>query len=607
MCRKLSRIKRWRTGCHRFFCGLVFFVLLMGGSVAVQAKDMVRGDYSGWSLEKAFGDLARKGELNLVGRFSETKIRRFYLGSETYIEEALSFLASSHDLVLRKKSGIWVVLPASQERDDLLPEGIVRKMTWRTPGSLAEPLLPLLPGGAILSFPPLTGSVVAAGPHRVLSELEKTMEMIEGPRHTRRWEVLFREEPERVVIASCAFPVLDGHSFEVSRTSPAASGISFNWSGASQGNDDGVICLTSRLQVRCGGERREFSGESITHGEWAEHEFEVGGRKYSCAYRAIFDRMDGLLAPDPVEIDTSQGNPSSRLEPMTPAAPGAPDSFVVISEHPAPSLKEPLVWENRPLTEILEKLAQQENISLLCDDSVGGTISVYCYADRLDMEDLLSAVAVGGGARAAKTEAGMVVGKATAIRDLDAAKVEPYQSRDLRRISAASGSLILQEIFRGADIAGTVDVRDGKRLFVQAERAGRSVAAALCENWEKPVSAVDLTLEAHSGGTVFPVSGKMSWSGALTKEWTAGKSRVKVKLAPLAGDEERGFRQVEFRLVVGEVGKEQFQVKSACGLPVEGVLPLFSGEGREAVQISLRGRFSPEPEEKIEAPLDDAF
>ena len=594
-------IKIFRRPLPRLFICLFFVILLIPADMA--AKE-IRADYSGWSLTDAFADLAMKARINIVCAFPEQKNGDFKLNETTYFEEVMHLLAKINRLQVRRNDNIWVIVP-----EDSLPESdnystIIRDLSFRHFSELGNQIELMKMPEVKLWFPPKTGIMAAVGPKVGLDEVKKLKETLDMPVHALQIS-FYLKTGSGATVASCTFNGVSNQPFSLSFASESGK-EKISIAATPSLNDDGKIRLAFVENLATTQGRLQKSDSLFMHcRKPAEHRISLPGTDWRIGWQIDVVQLHGRLAPA-AESRSAGMSPGSSDEKQTDEDQPL-RHYTEIPHATTEPLEKPLILKNADLPATLADLARQQEIRLICDSSISGTISAFCFDEALDREILLKTIAMTAGGW--HEENGMLfVSNRRAIADMQLEPGRPFFSEPLKAVSAASATFMLNSFFREAGIPGRISMVSGNRIAVISDRRGNDLAIKVCEDWaaEPPKFNIGISTDP-----VAQASRKiLSLQNGKPAEFvckTAG-ARLRGNLKPAVVTRELGLLNIAYRLEISYQSGARLQIDSSTQIAAASPMLLLHSQLPAPEKIYLSGSFSrkfPEYEMVVgEAPPD---
>ncbi|HQB83066.1 MAG TPA: hypothetical protein PLR50_06200, partial [Candidatus Rifleibacterium sp.] len=459
-----KNIKICRSALPRLLICLLFIIQLVPAGMAAEE---IRADYSGWSLTDAFADLAMRAHINILCAFPDQKNGYFKLNETVYFEEAMSLMAKINHLQVRRNGNIWVIVP-----EDSLPESdrqsiVISNLEFRHLSELGSQIELMKMPEISLWVPPKTEIIAATGPKVGLDEVKKLKETLDTPVHALRIG-FYLKSPTDKILASCTFNGVSNQPLALTFASPGKAKISI--AGTPALNDDGIIrfAFTERL-VTPHGRQQKTDNIFMHHQTPVEHSISIAGAGLIIGWQIDVAQLHGRLTPENAGR-IARMSPVSQEDIQTEDEPPL-RHYTEIWHSTTESLEKPLILKNAEIPATLADLARQQNIRLICDNTVSGSISAFCFDETLDREMLLKTIAMTAGGL--HEEDGIIfVGNRRTITDMQLKPGKPVFSEPLKAVSAASAAFMLNSFFKEAGIPGRVSPVSGNRAAIISDDRG---------------------------------------------------------------------------------------------------------------------------------------
>ncbi len=592
--------------CVKDLSGIILPFLMLLCALPCFAADDITADYSGWKLAEAFADLARKGKLNIVGDFPATRISIFRLNSDTYIEEALNLLARSNDLTMRKSGEIWVALPATANQDRDIPVAIARSFTYRSPESLKSALQPFLLPGVSLWIPPFSDLVTLTGRKDQLDECKKVVEALDTPIHALEVELSLREPETGRLIASCSFVSMSGHEFHIAFRHNAERKTALGIYGTCRINDEGIIYLTQSCNLSYSGRQFKFAHDFFARAdEQMQHHMNLDGSSLVMAWRARPVFLKGRLKTISTAVThivparstsghfTSYNSQQSDPEEDDEDSFGRDKTITVVSAAKSPLLEKHLVLDRVSLPDILQKLALEEDITLVCSDNVAGEVSAFCHGERLDREELLTVLAKVKGYGVFSYGSFYTVANPDQIKSMAIAAAKTWVSPALVRLPAKSALSMLENWFKKTGMMAVMKAVGSDRFEVLSDAAG--CVKAVCAAWATAFPEFFLGLEVNLSGSKLAARQIFSERIPFDVKINEKSLQARGRAVMAAHNPEDGLRSIDYQIEASDQQKNYWQIRASMLLPEHSSWAFASCEGAFPLQFRWLGDFSALP------------
>ncbi|MFZ5950729.1 MAG: hypothetical protein ACOYXC_08485 [Candidatus Rifleibacteriota bacterium] len=585
----------------------IMLAIVSFSNVHASDRDMIKGHYSGWDLGEVFADLARRGGLNIVGDFGEKKVSFFELNEETYIEEAINLLANSNGFEMRKNDEIWLAVPAEKlEREST--RAVIREFSFKNVADLEPVLGKALEDKVKVWFPPLINGVAISGDPQNLDEMKKLIETLDTPEWTLTAEYCLSDQAGEP-IASCSFLALNNNPFRLIFEEPDGIGIEIN--STLEANYDGRIAVDEKIKIK----HKSDLIDSSVHSLQAEktdstQTFDLTGRKLKLSRRFSIKSFRGKILP---ANQFKQVEPETITVPTAESEPELGKGYTVISGPQSPLLDEPLIIKNQPMPAILQKLASEEKIQMICDDMVTGKVSAFCHGKRLDKQDLIKAFAAIHGFAIFNNADGYTVSTPQKVADLNLSKANVFLSPELKRIPASKIARLIEEWLAKASAAATVTPASGNRLSISANEPWLGAIKFLLAKWSSPLPEFKIEMQARVNTLSFSAIQQISAGSQLRKAWKEDETTVHAVFAEKASSFDEGLQLLSYSINAAAPGKGRWMLQACTSIADSSPFTLFKSEGSLSVILQSAGEIKqPEPENFSEdgsdaADFDDAF
>jgi len=595
-----KNIKICRSALPRLLICLLFIIQLVPAGMAAEE---IRADYSGWSLTDAFADLAMRAHINILCAFPDQKNGYFKLNETVYFEEAMSLMAKINHLQVRRNGNIWVIVP-----EDSLPESdrqsiVISNLEFRHLSELGSQIELMKMPEISLWVPPKTEIIAATGPKVGLDEVKKLKETLDTPVHALRIG-FYLKSPTDKILASCTFNGVSNQPLALTFASPGKAKISI--AGTPALNDDGIIrfAFTERL-VTPHGRQQKTDNIFMHHQTPVEHSISIAGAGLIIGWQIDVAQLHGRLAPENAGR-IARMSPVSQEDIQTEDEPQL-RHYTEIWHSTTESLEKPLILKNAEIPATLADLARQQNIRLICDNTVSGSISAFCFDETLDREMLLKTIAMTAGGL--HEEDGIIfVGNRRTITDMQLKPGKPVFSEPLKAVSAASAAFMLNSFFKEADIPGRISPISANRVAIISNEPGTNLAIKICEDWsaETPRFNLDISVDKHQQGTRQMLSLQNGKSADFVHK--TARTRIKGSIRPSVISRELGLLNVACRLEISYQSGDLLRIGSSSQISATSPMLLLHSQVPASEKIYLSGHFSRKfPEENLvggEFPLD---
>ncbi len=587
-------IKTCRTNLHRLFACLLFIIQLIPAGMA--AKEM-RADYSDWSLTEAFADLAMKARINIVCAFPEKKNGYFRLNETVYFEEAMHLLANINRLKVRRNDNIWVIAPENAHTKNDRQSVIIRDLTFRQLSELGNQIELMKMPEVNLWFPPHARLMAAVGSKAGLDEIKKLKETLDTPVHALQI-AFYLKKISGETIASCTFNGVSNQPFSLTFVSGSGK-EKISIAGTPSLNDDGKIRFAFSDKFASSEGRLHKSDNIFLHYQKPEeHQINLAGTQWLVGWQMRPVQLYGRLAQENA-VSSTRIPPGSSDDKQTEKEPSL-RHYTEIPHSTAETLEKPLILKNADISATLSNLAREQNIRLICDSSVSGRISAFCFDETLDREMLLKTIAmtVGG----LHEEDGITfVGNRRTITDMQLKPGRPVFSEPLKAVSAASAAFMLNSFFKEAGIPGKVSPVSGNRAAIISDEQGTETAIGICEDWAAEPQRFNLGISADRGqhGARQMLSLQNGKSAEFAYQTAGTKLKGNLKLAVIS--RELGLLNIAYRLEIIYKTGDRLQFDSSSQIAASSPMLLLQSQIPAAEKIYLYGQFSRKFPEDIQA------
>ncbi|MEW6710464.1 MAG: hypothetical protein AB1403_11630 [Candidatus Riflebacteria bacterium] len=576
------------------FLNLAIMLALFSFSNAhASDRDMIKGHYSGWDLSEVFADLARRGGLNIVGDFGEMKVSSFELNEEAYIEEAMNLLANSNGFEMRKNDEIWLAVPAEKLKREST-RAIIREFSYKNAADLEPVLAKALEDKAKVWFPPLINGVAISGDQLNLDEMKKLIETLDTPEWTLAAEYCLSDESGRK-IASCSFLTLNHAPFRLIFEEPDGIGIEIN--STLKANYDGRIAIDEKIKIKQNSILMDSSFNSLQADKTdSVQTLDLNGKILKLSKRFSIKSFRGKIMP---ANQFKRIDPEVIVEPAGEPTPDLNDGFTVISGPQSPLLDQPLIIKNQQMPTILQKLAGEEKIQLICDDMVKGKVSAFCHGKRLDKQDLIKTFAAIHGFALFKNADGFTVSTPQKVADLNLSKANIFVSPELKRITASKIARHIEEWLAKAGAAATVKPASGNRLSITANEPWLGALKSMLAKWASPLPEFKIGMQARVDSHSFSATQQVSAGSQLRKAWKEDETTVHAVLAEKVSSFDEGLHLLNYSINAASPGKGRWMLQACSSIPDSSPFTLFKSEGSLSVTLQSAG--------DIEQPEQDNF
>lgn len=564
---------------------IILAVLCMVVSIAA-AEDMVKGQYSGWGLGEAFSDLARKGKLNIVGDFGQTKITAFNLVDDVYIEEALNLLAISNGLTVRKNGELWLILPKKLVEDQKQEFCIMPAFTYCKTEEIKEVFDKLTDPGVNYFFPPKINAVVLVGKKLLLDEMKKLIATLDTPDWTLRTEYILCDENENTV-ASCSFLNVNKKPFRLIYEGKSGEGFEIN--AVARANYDGAITFAEKIKLKH--QEKIFTRETSTISsnlETVVSQLQINAKTFVLKRKIALLNFSGSISSKTSRNLRLEGAVQKALtEPEDPVKSFERAGYTVVSGPQSALLDKPVLLENVPLVATVEKIADEEKLSLIFDEHVSGNVSAYCYARRLDKEDLIRSMLQVKGYAAVKNSDGYTVTTHEKSRNLTQISENVYLSPPLQRITTAQARRVLSEWLSSMGVNAKIMPLTGARLKVEADEPWRSTLAMILDEWSNLGPTFAINFQAEIGSQKFTATATLADLVPVRRHWHKDSVDIHTRFKENASSFDAGLKEINFSINATETGKGRWMLQSAMTIPETWPMEIFTGNGDCNAELKL--------------------
>jgi len=578
-------IKNCRNTLPGLLISLLFIIQILPACMA--AKEM-KADYSGWLLTDAFADLAMKARINIVCAFPDQKNGYFKLNETVYFEEAMSLLAKINRMKVRRNDNIWVIVP-----EDSIPESghqsiTISNLEFRHLSELGNRIEMMKMPEVSLWFPPKTEIMVAFGPITGIHEIKKLKETLDTPVHALRISFYLKSLPDKT-IASCTFNGVNNQPFSLSFASETGK-EKISITGTPSLNDDGKIRFAfSEKFVASEARLQKSDNIFLQYQKPEEHRINLAGTEWLIGWQMAPVQLYGRLTPENAEhnksISTTLSDERQAEEDQSLR------HYTEIPHSTAEPLEKPLILKNADMSSTLDDLARQQAIRLICDSSISGRISAFCFDETLDREMFLRIIAMAAGAL--HEEDGITfVGNRRAIKDMQLKPGKPVFSEPLKAVSAASAAFMLNSFFKEAGIPGRVSPVSGNRAAIISDDRGTDLAIKICKDWASGSQRFNIGISTN------PLSRSSTRFFSLQNDKTAefvfktDGTTMKGNLKPSVVSSELGLLNVSYRLETTFKSGGYLQIDSSSQIAASSPMLLLQSQIPAAEKIYLCGQFS---------------
>ncbi|OGK06236.1 MAG: hypothetical protein A2W80_00800 [Candidatus Riflebacteria bacterium GWC2_50_8] len=608
-----------KTTKHVSVNAAVLFLLfiIIAAFTSAQAEDEITADYSGWNISDAFADLARKGKLNIVGKFPRSSISHYRLRSKTYIEEAMNLLARSNGMTMRKLGEIWVAVPDAEIKMYQTRATVLRQIELRSAQSLLDTVrLQAMPGISAWC-PPHSNAIALSGSKTAVDESKKLIDTLDTPRQTLLITLSLQNATADRTIAACTFLSVSNQQFRLS-IKPQTNKAAFNCAGTATINDDGFIRLVLDSTIDPGSNRSDIAQVYLLKSnQKSEHLFNAGDSSLRAIWQIAPVSMRGRLVP----INNASMTGHTEVSAAAEISADRPDTstnkfrhYTEITPLTAPLLTRPITIKNASLADSLQKIANEADTELICDDAITGTISAFCFADRLDRDELIEAMAKACGYDAFKNTTGYVIGKKNEVSSMRLDAESAWISPALIRITAPEAARMLQSWFKEAKITGKITEEGANQLKIIAESTGTGFARSLCAIWARDYAKFSAGLNLQQGSSTAKT--ELLIREDIPAEAVLKTSNIKVRGRVTAAmtNAEDGLLQIDYQVEAEDKARNRWSLTGSSLLPEEKSISLIRCEGEFPFQLNVSGNFSLRPlfseplfEGGTESPATDTF
>ncbi len=573
------------TSLYCLFICLLFIIQLLPAGMAAEE---IRADYSGWSLSDAFADLAMKAGINLVCAFPDQKNGYFRLNETVYFEEAMSLLANINRMQVRRNDNIWVIAPEDAQPKSDRQAVTIRDLSFRQLSELGNQMELMKMPQVSLWFPPHSRLMAAVGPKVGLDEIKKLKETLDTPVHALQI-AFYLKKISGETIASCTFNGVSNQTFSLTFVSESGK-ERISIAGTPSLNDDGKIRFAfSEKFVSSEARLQKSDSIFLQYQKPAEHRINLAGTEWLIGWQMTPAQLYGRLAPEnaghnngiattPSDEKQSENDQSLR-------------HYTEIPHSTAEPLEKPLILKNADIPTTLADLARQQNIRLICDSSITGNISAFCFDESLDREMFLRTIAMTAGDL--YEEDGITfVGNRRAITDMKLQPGKPVFSAPLKNVSAASAAFMLNSFFKEAGIPGRISPVSGNRVAIISDKPGTDMAIGICEDWavEPPRFDLGINVDRHQQGACQMLSLQNDKTADFV--YKTARTRMKGDLKPSVISRELGLLNIAYRLEITYQSGDRLQVNSSSQIAAASPMLLLHSQIPAAEKIYLSGHFS---------------
>lgn len=573
------------TSLYCLFICLLFIIQLLPAGMAAEE---IRADYSGWSLSDAFADLAMKAGINLVCAFPDQKNGYFRLNETVYFEEAMSLLANINRMQVRRNDNIWVITPEDAQPKSDRQAVTIRDLSFRQLSELGNQMELMKMPQVSLWFPPHSRLMAAVGPKVGLDEIKKLKETLDTPVHALQI-AFYLKKISGETIASCTFNGVSNQTFSLTFVSESGK-ERISIAGTPSLNDDGKIRFAfSEKFVSSEARLQKSDSIFLQYQKPAEHRINLAGTEWLIGWQMTPAQLYGRLAPEnaghnngiattPSDEKQSENDQSLR-------------HYTEIPHSTAEPLEKPLILKNADIPTTLADLARQQNIRLICDSSITGNISAFCFDESLDREMFLRTIAMTAGDL--YEENGITfVGNRRAITDMKLQPGKPVFSAPLKNVSAASAAFMLNSFFKEAGIPGRISPVSGNRVAIISDKPGTDMAIGICEDWavEPPRFDLGINVDRHQQGACQMLSLQNDKTADFV--YKTARTRMKGDLKPSVISRELGLLNIAYRLEITYQSGDRLQVNSSSQIAAASPMLLLHSQIPAAEKIYLSGHFS---------------
>lgn len=576
---------------------LVLICFLLFPRLAL-AADMVKGDYTGWKFSEALSDLARKGGLNIVSDSVDKKVKSFRLNSEVYIEEALNHLVIANDCHLRKIGEIWLVSPAEIDHSSDF-NLVVKDFSWRQAAPSLSIFKPLLESG--IWFPPGSGKAVLYGKKDKIDEIKKIIETVDTPLWTLQLDYSLLHD-DGSILASCSFLTLNNHSFKLMLSEPEVKMLA-GIDGEAKVNDDGIISLKQKQLLQIDGQSLNCSETLVfKDGESCSKKILIGDKSYRQSWKCkIKSNLGRIMALNP-------DRPGLTLLPKAnrrPVEEAFDPTCTIISGPKSPRLEKPLLINDLDLAVALEKMAAADKISLICDENVKGKVSAWCYADRLDKEDLIKAMVKLKKLGIKKTALGYLVSSPQNIAGMDLSEQSELIVPPLKKISSESAADELKNFLQRAGISARISLDKEKRLHLRAAEKILPALKILLDEWAKPHSQYSVGALLDWSGQKFKENALLVNDKPMQKAWNKNAGQLHLRL--VAKPYHDGLRELEYNIASTGSGNSRFVIHASLFLANRTPFTVVRSQGRIRFEAKISGKVLSATSDPVEPEEEDPY
>ena len=582
-------------------CRSLFPLILLFLSLSMAQAADVAGplEYSGWSAADAFRDYSLKAKFNLVADLPAATISHFRLPANIYWEEGMNLLAACCGRQVRKIGSVWLLTPIRSFLEEGAHVTVAKRCHFRPRARLAGMLRSLLFPGMAAWSPPALDWLAIGGTKGQVDEVKKVFETLDTPVHQVRLEFRLEDPFRSTILASWTMPVLSQAPFKVRLVTPSGAPEAFLLEGKARVNDDGWIDSRLHLDLAHAGGTSVLEWHSLaTDKEWHQVRIRVGGVNLILAHRGVIENSPWCASHLPVVTAVSPADVATSKNTI---GAGSTRNNEPMREHP-------FLRHQVAVTALLEQLAREADVELLCDASASGTVSVLCHGEEAPtVGDLMEAAARASGLDCYEGRKGVIVGSTRAIRDLVAADREPVQSGELHAIRPDAAIQALTDAFRIFGLAGSCKpgVHPGT-VQVTAEPDGERFFRTLTDLWAQESPRFELGCEVILPGGKESGMSQLTRGGPIRRVWTVGTSKVTGQLDQEALDDDDHLSVVGYHLELKNADGGQWRFRGTARPPGPPPHLFLKCEGVVPLEIRWRGQFfelAPEPDPASLVPL----
>ena len=596
---------------------LCFTFFLLGRSAEAKYQEF---NFSGHPLSEILSKIAKWGKYNIVADLDKGRLEKCIIRTregelepeEWFCEEALSILRNAFHFNLNFMRPYVLAYKKGMD-GQIAPPFAITKRTQYIPGDQLENVLAsLLPGKIKIWLDPATNFASIFGSKDLLDEVKKAIETVDTPVHSLRIEFEVKDLDTNSRVSSFTFVSESQSPFRVLLEPVSPQAFSIDLQGFARVNDDAHTNFDFQMSFQQKQplesmviKQRSFAQEKI----WQESRVSFANKNISIRWRGMPESYSQRILR---QNSTSPDFPEQNFEPPKP-------STVTEIDSPSASTYVPnFVSIKVPVQQVFEKLAAIDKMEILCDETVSGTISIFCQAPQTDPEELINLVAAVKGLKVHKTGSRWAIGKPAAIEELIASEREPYVSQELRRLEPKFASERINQVFSFFGCVGSAKPHKiPEKVEVTACDHSLRLAKTLLDNWAEPLRVLNVGVFLHS--PFGKCSEKVSVTGfhPFRKIVRNGENSISVQLQQILFNDD-GYVSVKSFLDQNEPQKGRIRVQNAFRLPRDPRASLVQVEAFSRIDFKLfceasglyKSGTNPEPEKPPQSqnsPSDGAF